>query len=610
VSITAGGGITTAGDVTTTNDNVTFASATTLSGNVAVNTGAGAGNILFSSTVDGGQNLTLTAGTGNVTFTGAVGAGTSLAALTVNSAGTTRFSSTVAAASVATDAGGSTEINGNVTTTGTQSYGDDVLIDNGITLTTTNSNLTFSETVNSVAAEANALSINAGTGVVAMAGPVGGAAGGALGNFTVETASSFSANAITLADSRTLRLRSDDVAFGGTVLAPGGTIDVASRTVGRSVSLGSEVAGQLSLASAEIARLDTRAGAAGDGLVRITTSGTGDIALTNSVVLPGGALSVVSARNVTSTATIQTSGRVLVEAAGATGTLTVDSGSVTASGTAVSAQIGNKTFSIAEPATGLDVGADLRGRAGLVVLRANGDVTLKTATVNADALAIQSGATLSLGTVTATAGSAVTFTAPTAILATGTTRVLPRTAGRNPAVVYDTRLARPADPLALVVADVTGGAPSSQATQVRNGNAAGAFSDAPNAAAGGLAMQLDAGGSAAFLLVGRANVTGTISAGRLGVHGSGGTMTVTGSLAGKTGEAAPPLADITRPVTTSVLQKYKINDCVITSVSCVVAPSVQPAPPRPVDQVVLQVQGNRINPAEVVIPNASEAETE
>jgi hypothetical protein len=34
------------------------------------------------------------------------------------------------------------------------------------------------------------------------------------------------------------------------------------------------------------------------------------------------------------------------------------------------------------------------------------------------------------------------------------------------------------------------------------------------------------------------------------------------------------------------------------------------SPPRPVEQIVLQVQGNRINPAEVVIPNASEAETE
>src|SRR5205807_5960022 len=57
VSITATGGISTAGDVTTTNDNVTYASATTLTGPISVNTGAGAGDISFNSTVDGGQNL-------------------------------------------------------------------------------------------------------------------------------------------------------------------------------------------------------------------------------------------------------------------------------------------------------------------------------------------------------------------------------------------------------------------------------------------------------------------------------------------------------------------------------------------------------------------------
>jgi hypothetical protein len=123
-------------------------------------------------------------------------------------------------------------------------------------------------------------------------------------------------------------------------------------------------------------------------------------------------------------------------------------------------------------------------------------------------------------------------------------------------------------------------------------------------------MNLDAASSATFLLVGDGAVTGSINAVRLGLHASGGTMSVTGSLNGKTGEGAAPLADITRPVTTDVLQKYKINDCVITSVSCVVAPTAQPAPPRPVDQVRLQVQGNRINPAEVVIPNASEGEIE
>jgi hypothetical protein len=95
VSMKAVNGITTAGDVTTTNDDVTFQSATTLSGPVAVNTGAGAGNITFSSTVDGAQTLGLTAGTGNVTFEKAVGDVTPLAGISLISAGSTTADSSI-----------------------------------------------------------------------------------------------------------------------------------------------------------------------------------------------------------------------------------------------------------------------------------------------------------------------------------------------------------------------------------------------------------------------------------------------------------------------------------------------------------------------------------
>ncbi len=95
VSMTATGGITTAGDVTTTDDNVTFVSKTTLSGPVAVNTGAGDGNISFSNTLDGAQTLSLTAGTGNVTFGGAVGDTTPLAGISLASAASVTAASTI-----------------------------------------------------------------------------------------------------------------------------------------------------------------------------------------------------------------------------------------------------------------------------------------------------------------------------------------------------------------------------------------------------------------------------------------------------------------------------------------------------------------------------------
>ncbi|MCX5704806.1 MAG: filamentous hemagglutinin N-terminal domain-containing protein [Candidatus Omnitrophica bacterium] len=83
------GAVSTAGDITTTNDNISFATAVTLTGNVLLNTGAGIGNVIFNNTLNGTvagtETLGLTAGTGNITFTGAVGGGTRLGAVTVTS---------------------------------------------------------------------------------------------------------------------------------------------------------------------------------------------------------------------------------------------------------------------------------------------------------------------------------------------------------------------------------------------------------------------------------------------------------------------------------------------------------------------------------------------
>ena len=54
---------------------VNYNSATVLTGNVAVDTGAGAGTVTFANTLDAtaGENLTLTAGTGDIDFDAAVG---------------------------------------------------------------------------------------------------------------------------------------------------------------------------------------------------------------------------------------------------------------------------------------------------------------------------------------------------------------------------------------------------------------------------------------------------------------------------------------------------------------------------------------------------------
>ena len=82
------GAVSLAGDITTTNDGIQFDSMLTLTGNVALSTGAGAGAVTFNDTVDaqtaGTETLTVTAGTGDVTFAAAVGGSTAVGGLDLN----------------------------------------------------------------------------------------------------------------------------------------------------------------------------------------------------------------------------------------------------------------------------------------------------------------------------------------------------------------------------------------------------------------------------------------------------------------------------------------------------------------------------------------------
>ncbi|MGL5083182.1 MAG: filamentous hemagglutinin N-terminal domain-containing protein, partial [Microcoleaceae cyanobacterium] len=101
------------------------------------------GNILFNGLVNGSSSnvgthdLVLNAGTGEIQFNQAVGSITSLGDLTINSSGTTTFNSTVNAASLLTNGGGTTQLSQDVTTSGPsgQQYGNSVNLLGSITLT-------------------------------------------------------------------------------------------------------------------------------------------------------------------------------------------------------------------------------------------------------------------------------------------------------------------------------------------------------------------------------------------------------------------------------------------------------------------------------------------
>jgi hypothetical protein len=143
-TITAAGGFTQNGtgansigaNISTTNTALSFATGVTLTGTVTLSTGAGAGDITLSSTVnptnDSTEGLTLVAGTGNITVTGPVGNLLRLGALTISSTGDATFTNDVTAASFTQAAGsGTTTFNGVQDYTGNFSFTGTNLVQNG-----------------------------------------------------------------------------------------------------------------------------------------------------------------------------------------------------------------------------------------------------------------------------------------------------------------------------------------------------------------------------------------------------------------------------------------------------------------------------------------------
>jgi hypothetical protein len=128
------------GPITTIDQNITFNGPVTLQNNVLVDTGAvGAGNILFSSTLNGttanNQNLTLTAGTGNITIKGDVGNPIAIGNLQINSASDLQTAA-ITANSITQTGTGTTAFKGPMTTNaagGINLTGTNFAIDNPVT---------------------------------------------------------------------------------------------------------------------------------------------------------------------------------------------------------------------------------------------------------------------------------------------------------------------------------------------------------------------------------------------------------------------------------------------------------------------------------------------
>jgi len=149
--------------LTTNTANIALNSPVTLGADTTLSTGAGvAGNVTFSSTIDGAQALTVSAGTGTITFGGVIGGTTPINSLSA-SANTINLNGTgITTADVAGN---------NVTLTGAVVLGADVSIDTD--QTTNDGNVTFSSTVDG----AQALTVTTGAGDITISGVTGGTTG-------------------------------------------------------------------------------------------------------------------------------------------------------------------------------------------------------------------------------------------------------------------------------------------------------------------------------------------------------------------------------------------------------------------------------------------------
>ncbi len=235
--VRSSGTITLAADIRTNDGNITFTGPVTLTGDVTVNSDANAdgtaGAIRFTSTIDGGQALSLDADTGAIQLVGAVGGTTAVASLTVTG-GAVSLRAVTATGNI--DVTGGTIIrlvgeyqsnDGDVTFTGPVTLAGAVRVDSDANADGTAGAIRFTLTINSKKTSSGQdLDLDAGSGAITLGGAVGGRT--PVTSFTVTTSGAVSLAAVTATGNihvtgGTIRLagayRSDDghVTFTGPV---------------------------------------------------------------------------------------------------------------------------------------------------------------------------------------------------------------------------------------------------------------------------------------------------------------------------------------------------------------------------------------------------------
>ncbi|WP_022681088.1 YDG domain-containing protein, partial [Sandarakinorhabdus limnophila] len=386
--------------VTGTGNALSFAQAITLTDNITLTSTNGAvsfAKVVDTATSSAARSLTVTAGSGGVTFTEAVGATKALADVTVNSTGLTRLGSSVGAASLTTNAGGSVELNGNVTTSGAQTFNENVVLTSNVTLR--GASISIQGDVDSDATTARSLAIFATD--FALSGGFG--ATRRLLDLAIDAVNGISLNgAITTDGTQT---------YNGNVTLTGNTTLVGTDiTLNQTVkSLGAARALTVTGSGTTTFGGTVGVGAAGSALASLTVNG----AVTGTTLLKGGFVTTTGAQDFRNALTLgadtvltTTNGDVsfgttvnssealsrLSTPAPAALTITAGSGAVTFTGI-----VGGVSYASATPAT--------TGAVGAVTVNSSG-LTKFGSSVAAASLTTDAGGSVELfGNVTTTGGT-------------------------------------------------------------------------------------------------------------------------------------------------------------------------------------------------------------
>jgi hypothetical protein len=324
------GAVSTAGNITTTNDTIHFTSAVTLTGDVTLSTGSGAGDITFDSTVNGPSTLTLDAGTGAVNLAGAVGGLQPLQGLTVSSAAAASLPAVKSRAGGIQVTATAITLNGDLNTTAAATAGP-VALTGGVTLgattvqitthSTTDGSVTVTGATDASASGAQSLTVQAGGGDVAFTGAVGGSR--RLNNLTVSSAHDLSAGGIRAA-AFTQSAGSGTTTLSGAIDTSGaGGVSLTGTHFAITGSV--TVAGGGGLSVTDVTSLSISTGAVNLNAGTFTVDGAGTASVSSDVSGTGGSFVKSGAGTLTLSGTD-----------GFTGTATLNAGTLLVNGTITS----------------------------------------------------------------------------------------------------------------------------------------------------------------------------------------------------------------------------------------------------------------------------------